>query len=94
MPTQKLDIMSNDSVSSSCALANQQLLNYSQCFAAHAAYDGSVVNYTANVVKLTNVQNEQVFVGLIEEVFCEPSIDIGTEKTGSTRYIFKFYLHF
>jgi hypothetical protein len=85
MPTLELDIISNDSVSSSCALANQQLMNYSQCFAAHAAYGGSVVNYTANVVKSTNVQNEHVFVGLIEEIFCEPSIYIRTEKTGSKR---------
>ena len=85
MPTLEVEFISNDSVSSSCALANQQLLNYSQCFAAHAAYDGSVVNYTANVVKWTNVQNEHVFIGVIEEIFCEPSIYIWTEKTGSTR---------
>ena len=78
--------------SSNCALANQQFLEYSQCFAANAASDGSVLNYTANVVKSTNVQNnENVFVLLVEEIFCEPSIEINTDKTGSRNYIFKFY---
>jgi hypothetical protein len=86
---------SNGSVSSNCALANQQLLEYSHCFAANAASDGSVLNYTANVVKSTNVQNDQnVFVGLVEEIFCEPSVDIETDKTGSTNKFFKFYLSF
>jgi dynactin complex subunit len=75
---------SNGSVSLNCALASQQILAYSQCFAANAAADGSVLNYTANVVKSRNVRNnENVFVGLIGEIFCEPSIDIETDKTGS-----------
>ena len=72
---------SNGPVSSNCALANQQLLQYSQCFAANAASVGSVLNYTANIVKSTNVQNnENVFVRLVEEIFCEPSIEIDTDN--------------
>ena len=80
-----MDSISNEPVSSNCALANQLILEYSQCFAANAASDGPVLNFTANVVKSTKLQNdENVFVGLVEEIFCEPSIDIETDKIGST----------
>ena len=86
---------SNGPVSSTCALANQELLEYSQCFAANAASGGSVLNYTAKVVKSTNFpNNENVFVGIIEEIFCEPFIAIETDKTGSKNKIVKYYSYF
>ena len=86
---------SNGPVSSTCALANQELLEYSQCFAANAASGGSVLNYTAKVVKSTNFPiNENVFVGIIEEIFCEPFIAIETDKTGSKNKIVKYYSYF
>ena len=95
MPTLELDTFNNGSVSSDCALFNQQLLNYSECFASNAVSGGSVLNYTAKVVKSTNFpNNENVFVGIIEEIFCEPFIAIETDKTGSKNKIVKYYSPF
>ena len=86
-----LDSIENGPVNSNCALANQQILEYSQCFTANAESDGSVLNYTANVVKTTILDGKEVFVGLVEEIFCEPFVHINFEKTGLSREIFAFY---
>ena len=86
-----LDSIENGPVNSNCALANQQILDYSQCFSANADFDGSVLNYTANVVKTSILDGEDVFVGLVEEIFCEPFVHMNFEKTGSPKKIFAFY---
>ena len=89
-----LDRIENGPVNSNCALANQQILDYSQCFSANADVDGSVLNYTANVVKTSILDGEEVFVGLVEEIFCEPFVHMKFEKTGSLKKIFTFFQYF
>ncbi|CBY37719.1 unnamed protein product [Oikopleura dioica] len=75
-----LDSIEYGPVSSNCALANRLILDYSHCFSANAGSDASVLNYTANVVKTAYVDGEEVFVGIVEEIFCEPFVKIRIEK--------------
>ena len=89
-----LDSIENGPVNSNCALANQQILDYSQCFSANADFDGSVLNYTANVVKTTILDGNGVFVGLVEEIFCDPFVHINFEKTGFLRRSLRFIQYF
>ena len=80
-----LDSIENVPVSSNCALANRLILDYSHCFSANAGSDASVLNYTANVVKTAYVDGEEVFVGIVEEIFCEPFVKIRIEKKRKTK---------
>lgn len=74
-----LKTVENSTISSDCPLANQQVLEYSNCFSANTDTDASL-NYTAQVVKTVNLNGTEISVGLLEEIFCKPAIEIKNEK--------------
>ena len=76
-----LGSVENLTISSDCALANQQVLEYANCFTANTDA-GASFNYTAQVVKLVNLDGSAVSAGLLEEIFCKPAIEIKNEKEG------------
>ena len=71
--------LENKTVTSDCALSTQQVFEYSKCFSANAQA-GSSLNFTSQVVKAVEVENSYVFVAVVEEIFCEPTIKIQLDE--------------
>ena len=63
------------------ALSTFQQLEYSNCFVSHGASDSSQ-NFTAHVVQTWNVENSYLVISVVEQIFCEPKINLDEEKEG------------
>ncbi|CAG5108194.1 Oidioi.mRNA.OKI2018_I69.chr1.g3678.t1.cds [Oikopleura dioica] len=68
----------NDTVSTDCKLSTFALLEYSKCFDNFT--DANSVNYTSTIVESVTVDGTDFITQKIERIFCEPSIEIKSEK--------------